>query len=274
MKKGFMVKILIYLLLAILALIFIVPLYGAIAISFKSNREILSRNIWLPPSEFTFSAYKSAWTQGRLGRSFFNSVLITLPSVFGSIFVSSLGAYAISRLRFRGSTLMYIFFVSGLFFPPHSFIVPLYKLFDSLGLYDTIWALIIVNTAFGIPVCTMVLANYLRDIPYSIQEAAVIDGASHWKIYRSIILPLSKPVLAVLIIFQFTWIWNNFIWGLILTEHRATPIMLGLLNLKGQYFISWNVQAAGSVIAILPVLVIFLSFQRYFIKGLIMGYGK
>jgi len=165
-------------------------------------------------------------------------------------------------------------FVSGLFFPPHSFIVPLYKLFDNLGLYDTHWALIIVNTAFGISVCTMVLANYLRDIPYSIQEAALIDGASHWKIYRSIIIPLSKPALAVLIIFQFTWIWNNFIWGLILSEHRAVPVMLGLLNLKGQYFISWNIQAAGSIIAILPVLVIFISFQKYFIKGLVAGYGK
>jgi len=260
--------------LVVLAVIFLLPLYGTFVMALKSNREILVRNIWLPPQHVTFSAFESAWTEAQLKKAFINSVLVTLPSVVGSIFISSLGAFAISRLKFKGGLAFYVFFVAGLFFPPHTFIVSLYKLFDWMHLYDTIYALIIVNTAFGIPVCTMVLSNYFKDIPFSIQEAALMDGAGYWHIYRRIILPLSKPVLGVLIIFQFTWIWNNFIWGLILTESRAIPIMLGLLNLKGQYFISWNVQAAGSVIAMLPVMFVFIAFQKYFIKGLTAGYGK
>lgn len=274
MRQRTWKRILVYGILTVLAITFLIPLYGAVVISFKSNREVLFRNVWLPPQGFTVAPYRSAWREGRLGKAFTNSILITIPSVFGSIFIASLGAYAVSRIRFKGNLLVYIFFVSGLFFPPHSFIVSLYKLFDSLGLYDTLWALIITNIAFGIPVCTMVLTNYFKDIPYEIQEAATIDGASAWQVYQIIILPLSKPALAVIAIFQFTWIWNNFIWGLILSENRAIPVMLGLLNLKGQYFISWNVQAAGSVVAILPVLAVFIAFQRYFIKGLVAGYGK
>jgi ABC-type glycerol-3-phosphate transport system permease component len=262
------------LLLIALCMAFLLPVYGMLVTSFKTVLDILRNGFWGLPKQWTVSPFYEAWKMAELGKTFANTFIIAIPAVMGSIFISALGAYALARIRFAWSFPIFIFLISGLFFPPQIVLYPLFRLFTWLGLYDTHLAQIITNIAYGIPICTLILRNFFRTIPFELQDAASIDGCSHLRIFLRIILPLSKPALAALVIFQFTWIWNNFLWGLVLSDHVATPIMVGLMLLKGQYLIQWNAQAAGTMLASLPVVIVFLAFQKYFIRGLLMGSNK
>ena len=267
-------RIILYILLIALAALFLIPVYGMVITSFRSIDGIMQHGVWSVPRDVSLQAFSKAWSDAGLHRTIPNTFIITIPAVFGSIFVSALGAYALARLRFRGSFFLFVFLIAGLFFPPQVALFPLFKLFSNLTLYDTYLAQILTHIAWGIPVCTMVLRNFFSSIPYSIQEQARIDGCSHVRIFFQIILPLSKPALSALTILQFTWIWNKFLWGLVLSDQRATPVMVSLNNLQGRYQIQWNVQAAGTLLASLPVIIVFFAFQRYFIKGLLMGSTK
>lgn len=253
---------------------FLLPVYGMLVTAFKTSGDILRNGFWSFPKTWVIRPFVDAWKYAQLGKTFINTLIITIPSVIGSIFVSGLGAYALSRIEFRGAFWIFIFLISGLFFPPQVVLFPLFKWFTWLKLFDTYIAQIITHIAFGISVCTLVLRNFFRSIPFELQDAARIDGCSHLGIFLRIILPLSKPALAALAILQFTWIWNNFLWGLVLSDQRAVPIMVGVMNLKSMYLLSWNVQAAGTLLASLPVVAVFLLFQRYFISGLLMGSTK
>jgi len=268
-------RFLLYFILIILALSFLVPIYGSIITSFKSIEEILTGGFWSFPKHFSFQNYIEAWELKNFGRYVLNSLIITIPSVIISILIASLAAYPLSRIKFKGQNIIFFFFVVGLFLPPQVNLLPLYKLINILGIYDTYWALIIVHVAFGQPICILILRNFFINIPFEIQESARIDGCSNFLIYRKIIMPLAKPVIAVLLIFQFTWIWNDFLWGLILTQgETARPITVALYNLQGMYTIEWNIQTAGANITAIPTIIIFLLFQRYFIKGITLGAVK
>lgn len=268
-------RFLLYFILIILALSFLVPIYGSIITSFKSIEEILISGFWSFPKHFSFQNYIEAWELKNFSRYILNSLIITIPSVIISILIASLAAYPLSRIKFKGQNIIFFFFVAGLFLPPQVNLLPLYRLINILGIYDTYWALIIVHVAFGQPICILILRNFFINIPFEIQESARIDGCNNFLIYRKIIMPLAKPVIAVLLIFQFTWIWNDFLWGLILTQSEAArPITVGLYNLQGMYTIEWNIQTAGANITAIPTIIIFLLFQRYFIKGITLGAVK
>ncbi len=186
-----------------------------------------------------------------------------------------LTGYAFSKLPVRGSEALFIFVVAGMFFPPQIVSVPLFRLFNSVGLYDTLWPMIIVHTAFGLPICTLLMRNFFSSIPTALREAAIIDGANEAEILWRVMLPVSLPVLAVLATLQFTWIWNDFLWPLIFTKSdSARTIMVGLVALKGQYSVAWGVQGAWAVIASAPTLLTFIFFQRYFIRGMTLGAVK
>ena len=162
-----------------------------------------------------------------------------------------------------------------MFFPPQVILIPLFRLFNAAGLIDTLWPLILIHTAMGIPICTLLMRNFFATVPNALRETAIIDGANEWQVLTRIALPLSLPALAVLATLQFTWIWNDFLWPLIFTKSdEKRTIMLGIVNMKGQYSVAWGVQGAMSLIASLPTLVVFLFFQRYFIKGMTMGAVK
>lgn len=204
-----------------------------------------------------------------------NSVIITIPSVIASVFIASLAAYPLSRMKFKGQNIVYFLFVAGLFLPPQVNLLPLYRFINVLGIFDTYWALIIVHVAFGQPICVFILRNFFMNIPHEIQDAAKIDGCNNLWIYSRIIMPLAKPVIAVLFIFQFTWIWNEFLWGIILTQsENIRPVTVGLYNLQGMYTIEWNIQTAGANLTAIPTILVFLLFQRYFIKGITLGAVK
>lgn len=254
---------------------FLVPIYGSIVTSFKSIEEILTEGFWSLPNHFSFESYVEAWQLKNFGRYLLNSFIITIPSVIISILVASLAAYPLSRIKFKGQNIIFFLFVAGLFLPPQINLLPLYKFINMIGLYDTYWALIIVHVAFGQPICVFILRNFFINIPFEIQEAAKMDGCSNFRIYSRIIMPLAKPVIAVLLIFQFTWVWNDFLWGMILTQgENARPVTVALFNLQGMYVVEWNIQTAGANITAIPTIVVFLLFQRYFIKGITLGAVK
>jgi multiple sugar transport system permease protein len=204
-----------------------------------------------------------------------NTVLVTVTATVLSLFLGSLTGYAFGKLSFKGDKLLYIIVVAGMFFPPQIVLIPLFKLFNSVNLLDTVASLIIVHIGFGLPICTLMMTNFLKDVPSSLRQSAMLDGCNDWQVLFRIMLPLSRPSLTALLILQFTWIWNDFLWPLIFikSEHKMT-IQMGILQLRGQYGLAWGNQAAGALLATIPTLLLFIFMQKHFIHGLSMGAVK
>ena len=204
-----------------------------------------------------------------------NTLLVTVPATAASIALGALAGYVFAKLPFRGGNVLFLVIVSGMFFPPQVILIPLFRLFNAVDLIDTLWPIFLIHTAMGIPICTLLMRNFFATVPDALREAAILEGANEWQVLTRVALPLSLPALAVLATLQFTWIWNDFLWPLIFTQSdEKRTIMLGIVNLRGQYSVAWGVQGALSLIASLPTLIVFLFFQRYFIKGMTMGAVK
>ncbi len=266
-----------YVILTIMLILFMVPVYGAIVTAFKSQAEVSAGGYWTPPANLAAENFERVVDPegGNLGLYLQNSLLLTIPASFFSISLGTLAGYALGKYRFRFDGLLFIFIVAGMFLPPQIALIPVFRLMNDIGLYDTLWAVIIIHTAFGIPICTLVMRNFFQVVPNALREAALIDGANEYSIFFRIMLPLTLPALAVLATLQFTWIWNDFLWPFILTQKaESRTVMVGILNLTGQYTVDWGGQAAASLIGSLPTLFIFVFFQRYFIRGLTLGAVK
>ena len=263
--------------LTVMLILFIVPVYGAIVTAFKTQAEVSAGGYWTIPRSFETHNFARVLDPdaGNLGLYLGNSLLLTMPASLLSIGLGTLAGYGLGKYRFRGDGLLFVFIVAGMFLPPQIALIPVFRLMNDIGLYDTLWAVIIVHTAFGIPICTLVMRNFFQVVPNALREAALIDGANEYSIFLRIMLPLTLPALAVLATLQFTWIWNDFLWPFILTQRaESRTIMVGILNLTGQYSVDWGGQAAASLIGSLPTLFIFVFFQRYFIRGLTLGAVK
>lgn len=274
-RKRQPLRIFIYIFLTVLVIAYSMPGIGVLLTSLKTTEEISRDGLWSVPDEFRMSNYSEAWTNGNLQTYALNSFLVTIPATIASIFLGVLAGYVFSKLPFRGSGALFIFIVAGMFYPPQIVLIPLFRLFNATGLYDTLWPMIIVHTAFGIPICTLLMRNFFATVPNPLREAAIIDGANEGQILLKIMLPLCLPALAVLATLQFTWIWNDFLWPLIFTRSdNMRTIMIGIVAMKGQYSVAWGVQGAMSVLASIPTLAIFIFFQRYFIRGLTLGAVK
>jgi ABC-type glycerol-3-phosphate transport system permease component len=273
--QRFAGKTILYVILTALVVIYSTPGLGVVLTSFKSNAEIAREGLWSLPDELHLTNFREAWVEGNVRRYTLNSFLVTIPATILSIAMGVLTGYVLAKLPFRGSEALFIFLVAGMFYPPQIVLIPLFRLYNAVGLYDTLWPMIITHIAFGIPICTLLMRNFFATVPNALREAAIIDGANEAQILIRVMLPLSLPALAVLGTLQFTWIWNDFLWPLIFTQSDSMrTIMVGLLTLKGQYSVAWGVQGAMAVIASAPTLFIFLFFQRYFIRGLTVGAVK
>ena len=258
--------------LCILAALFLAPTAGVLLSSVKTTRAIALGDLWSVPDRIYLENYAEVLSNPAVHRYFLNTLLVTVPATFASIALGVLAGHVFAKLPFRGSNILFLIVVSGMFFPPQVILVPLFRLFNGLGLIDTLWPIILVHTALGIPICTLLMRNFFAAVPNALREAALIEGANEWQVLTRVALPLSLPALAVLATLQFTWIWNDFLWPLIFTQSDdKRTIMIGIVNLRGQYTVAWGVQGALSLVASLPTLVIFLFFQRYFIKGMTMG---
>jgi len=268
-------KVLFYVTLTLVLVVYSLPSIGVLLTSFKTTEEIAREGLWAWPQMLRFTNFSEAWVGGNVliyGR---NSLLVTLPATAASILLGILTGYVFSTLRFRGSDALFVLVVAGMFYPPQIVLIPLFRLFNALNLYDTLWPMIIVHTAFGIPICTLVLRNFFAAVPHALREAAILDGAHEGQVLTRVMLPVSLPALAVLATLQFTWIWNDFLWPIIFTQSDSMrTIMVGLASLKGQYSVAYGVQGAMSILASLPTLLVFIFFQRYFIRGLTFGSVK
>jgi len=264
-----------YVCLTVLVLFFVVPILGVGLSSLKTTKQVAMGNLWKLEGELTLQNYIDIFLESNLKQYLINTFLVTIPATIFSISLSVFTGYVFSKLQFPGSNALFILIVSGMFFPPQIILIPLFKLFNTLGLNNTLWPMIIVHTAMGLSICTLLLRNYFAAIPDSLRESAFVEGANELQILIKIFLPVSLPALAVLVTLQFTWIWNDFLWPLIFTQtDDKRTIMFGLVALKGQYSVAWGIQGAMAMIASIPTLVIFIFFQRYFIHGMTMGAVK
>ncbi|MBL8133665.1 MAG: carbohydrate ABC transporter permease [Anaerolineae bacterium] len=269
-------RVLLYAGLLILTLIWLLPFFSALLTSVRTMDEISLNGFWRPDlNTLTLENFTQAWEQARVSRYLGNSFVITLPSLFATLFLSSLSAFALARYKFRLALPLYFMFVAGTMLPFQILLLPVFKLANDWKVYNTHWALIIIHTAFQMGFCTMVLRNYMKTIPNDIVEAARVDGCSDFRIYWQIIIPLTLPAMAALATLEFTWIFNDYLWALILVQNDALkPITAGLASLQGQFTTNWPLITAGSLIGVVPTLFVFAFLQRYFIQGLTLGSGK
>lgn len=265
----------IFTVLCVLAVLFLLPTVGVLLSSIKTTREISMGELWSLPASLYLGNFAEVLGSPAVHQYFLNTLLVTVPATAVSITLGALAGYVFAKLPFRGSNALFLVIVAGMFFPPQVILVPLFRLFNGMGLIDTLWPVIIVHSALGIPICVLMMRNFFATVPNALREAAIMEGASEWQVLTRVVLPLSLPALAVLATLQFTWIWNDFLWPLIFTQSDdKRTIMIGIVNLKGQYSVAWGVQGALSLVASLPTLLVFLFFQRFFIKGMTMGAVK
>ena len=268
-------RVFVYIILCISAFLWLVPVITGLLTSLRTYDEILTNGFISWPETITFENFKTAWERGGLSRYLPNSFIITLPSIVLTMFLSSLAAYALARFKFPANRVIFFTFVGGMMLPFQVLLLPVFKLTDFLGLYDTYWGLIFFHTAFQLGFCTFMLRNYMRTVPGEIIEAARIDGCSEIGIWAKIMLPLTLPAIAAIATLEFTWIFNDYLWAIVLTSNDALkPVTAGLATLQGQFITDWPVIVAGALIGTLPTLLVFLFLQRYFIEGLTLGSSK
>jgi multiple sugar transport system permease protein len=258
-----------------LLVVYSAPIIGVALTALQSNAEISLHGVWHLPSQPTLDSFVEVLTNSPASRYLLNTFLVAIPATILSVTGGLILGYVFSQFRFPAAEVFFLVVIAGMFFPPQAVLIPLFQLFNTLGLYDTLAPLIIVHVAFGLPICTLLMRNFLAALPSGLREAAIVDGAGEWSVLGRVILPLSLPAIAVLATLQFTWIWNDFLWPLILTRSDdSRTIMAGIISLKGQYSVAWSAQAATAVLASIPTIVIFIVFQRYFIRGLTLGSVK
>lgn len=264
-----------YIVVTPLLLLWLVPMFGALLVALRSADDLFAHGPWSMPERIAWENFAEAWTRGGLGRYLLNSFIITIPAITATLLLASMAAFALARYRFRGNRLIYIMFIAGSMLPAQILMLPVFRLTNVLHIYDTYWALIIFHTAFQLGFCTFVLRNFMRTIPSGIFDAGRIDGCTDGTLFRRIALPLSLPALAAMGTLEFTWVFNDYLWGIVLVRsNEYKPVAAGLATLLGQFTRQWNILFAGALLAVLPTVLLFLFLQRYFISGLTLGSGK
>lgn len=259
----------------LLSALWLLPIALVLVTSLRSFDDVAAHGVGSLPHSFTLDGFRQAWVDGGQQRALINSLLVTVPTVLLSLLLASTAAFALSRYDVPLRRTLLLPMLGGNLLPPQILLVPVSKLSELLGLYDSLYALIGVQVGFGIGFYVFVLHGFMRSIPPEIQQAAVIDGAGPWQISTRIVLPLAKPAMAALSALSFTWIFNDLLWAItVLRTDSQMPITASLIGLQGQYVSMWNVIAAGSVIAAAPTVVVFLKFQRHFVAGLNLGAVK
>jgi multiple sugar transport system permease protein len=275
-KKGLSwQRLLLYLFLISFTLIYMSPFFGAIITSVRTQDDISLNGFWSVPRELTFENYSDAWTQGNVDRYLLNSFIITIPALVAVIFLSSLSAFALARYRFRANRPIYFMYVAGTMLPFQILLLPVFLFMNRVGLYNSYQGVILIHVAFQLGFCTFVLRNFMRTLPGEIFDAARIDGAGEFGIYWRIALPLSLPGIAAITVLEFTWIFNDYLWALILIrDDSLKPVTAGLSSLQGQFATNWPLVVSGALLAAVPTLLVFFFLQRYFIGGLTLGSSK
>jgi glucose/mannose transport system permease protein len=276
-------RALIYLLLALCALYYLMPLYVMLATSFKSLDEIRNGNLLDLPLSPTSAAWVKAWSAACTGADcqglapfFWNSLKMAVPAVLISTLIGSLNGYVLAHWRFRGSEILFTALMVGCFIPFQVVILPMARLLGMAGMANTTAGLVFVHIVYGLAFTTLFFRNYYVTVPEELVKAARIDGAGFFMIYRKIIFPLSLPIFMVCFIWQFTQIWNDFLFGVVFGGSDAQPVTVALNNLVNTStgVKEYNVDMAAAIIAALPTLVLYLIAGKYFVRGLTAGAVK
>lgn len=261
--------------LAPLTLLWVAPMIFVLVLAFRSFDDIAQRGTAAWPDSLTFDGFRTALGAGEMGRALWISVQVTVPAVLLSLLLASWAAYALSRFAIPGRRVILLVMLAGNLLPPQILLIPVSRVMESLGIYDTLVALVAIHVGFGLGFYTFVLHGFMRSIPAELTEAARIDGAGPVQIYARIVMPLCRPSLAALGALATTWIFNDLIWAItVLRTEAKLPVTAALLNLQGGYVSNWNVVAAASVVAAIPTAIVFFAFQRHFVSGLLMGSTK
>nr|WP_223592551.1 carbohydrate ABC transporter permease [Neobacillus bataviensis] len=260
-------NILIYLALSVLVCIFIFPVIWVVLSSIKDSTELYS---WPPkfiPDHPTFENFIAAFEKGNFGTYFLNSTFVTVTATVLTLIINTMAGYALAKYRFKGDTWLLIGFISTLMIPLEVIMTPIFSVISKLGLYNSLWGIIIPPAAT--PTGVFLIRQYLLTVPDELIEAARIDGAGEWKIFWKLIVPIAKPIISVLAIFSFMWRWDDFIWPLIvISDPTKYTVQLALSNFIGEFNVDWGSLLAMSVVTMIPVLIVFLIFQKQFIQGM------
>lgn len=268
LKSPTLRTILLYTALVVSAASMFVPFLWMISTSLKTHQYVLSMPPEFFPRPLTFESYQQLLDILPFGRMMINSLVIAVLVTLGQLITSSMGAYAFARMQFRGKNTLFLVYLATMMVPSQVTIVPLFILMRYLGWINTYQAIIspMVFTAFG----TFLMRQYFLTIPRELEEAAFIDGASHWTVFWKIIMPVSRPVQATLAVFAFMQAWNAYLWPLFVTnDELKMTLPVGLALLHGRYLTEWNLVMAGAVVTIIPMLFIYLLAQEYFVKGVV-----
>jgi glucose/mannose transport system permease protein len=282
-RTGPFIRALIYALLLLFAGYYLLPLYVMLVNSVKPLTEIQQGNMMAPPHEFTIAPWLSAWSTAQIGVQptglrpyFLNSIVMVAPAVFISTLLGALNGYVLTKWRFRGDNLVFTLMLLACFIPFQIVLIPSARILGILGLGGTVAGLVLIHTIYGLGFTTLFFRNYYEAFPTELVRAAMIDGASFFQIFRRILLPSSGPIIVVTVIWQFTNIWNDFLFGSSFSNANSQPMTVALNNLVNSStgVKEYNVHFAGAILAALPTLIVYIVSGRYFVRGLMAGSVK
>lgn len=259
--------------LVVALLFYLMPIYVMTINGLKEAQNVSLDTMWNLPETISGGGFVEAWN--RLSPNMGNSLLMVIPATIISALIGALNGYIFAKWKFKGSDVFFTLMLFGFFIPYQSILLPLVQFMQSIRLYGTIPGLILVHVIYGLPVTTLIFRNFYANVPTEMIEAARVDGAGMWTTFTQIMLPVSAPAFVVVGIFQFTNIWNDFLFGVtVVPNPAAQPVTIALNNLSGSFSVDWNVVMAGAVVAALPTAVIYILLSRYFIRGLLAGSVK
>ena len=278
-------RVVLHLFLISLALVWLFPILWTLFTALRPYGDVIKDGAVSFPRTLNFDNFATAWTAGDLPRYFVNTLVIAVPGVILTLWISSMLGFIFARFSFRANLLLLMMFTAGNLLPPQVIIVPLYRMYLALPLpvplsdhgvlYDSYFGIILIHVIFQTGFCTFVLSNYMKTISRELTEAALVDGASIWTIYRRVILPLCRPALAALAVLEFTFMYNDFFWALFLIKDgNRRPITSALNNLQGAFFTDQNQLAAAALLVAIPTIVVYLVLSKQFVRGLTLWSTK
>ncbi|MFD6751458.1 carbohydrate ABC transporter permease [Streptomyces anthocyanicus] len=277
-------RVLLHVFLVVTSLAWLAPLLWAMFAALRPYGETSEKGYVSWPDTLSLDNFKNAFQQSDMTHYFVNTLVIAVPAVLLTLLLSSMVAFYVSRFDFRLNVFLLLVFTAGNLLPQQVIITPLYRMYllvDLPGitasgkLYDSALGLVLIHVAFQSGFCAFVLSNYMRSLPHELTEAALVDGASVWRMYWQITLPLCKPAMAALGTLLSIWIYNDFFWAIVLiSTGENMPITSALNNLSGQYFTDPNLVAAGALLTAIPTLIVYFALQRQFVSGLTLGANK
>ncbi|MCS7464129.1 carbohydrate ABC transporter permease [Paenibacillus doosanensis] len=259
-----------HILLAAVAFVWIYPFLWMISASFKSQDEFFAKGLSLIPDSLNGANFARAWDAGHFDRYFMNSVIVTIAVIVIVLCITATCGYALGRYAFKGKRLIITVLAASMFVPLEFSIIPVFELIKHLGLMNSLGGIILAESGGGHLVFVLLFAGFFRQVPKELEEAAIMDGCGFFRTFVHIMLPLSKPIVGSAVIMQFIWTWNSFLLPLVLTLSNPDlrTLAVGLYALRGENIVDWTGIAAGGTIALVPIIIVFLLLQRYFVDGM------